>query len=75
MSKKRVVVIGFGVLFLFGNDVDISWNNVINGVFGIGLIICVDVEEYLVKVVVELKDFNVEDYMDKKEVRKMDCFI
>ncbi|UQZ45547.1 beta-ketoacyl-ACP synthase II [Bacillus sp. PK3-037] len=74
MSKKRVVVTGLGALSPLGNDVDTSWNNAINGVSGIGPITRVDSEEYPAKVAAELKDFNVEDYMDKKEARKMDRF-
>lgn len=74
MIKKRVVVTGLGALSPLGNDVDTSWNNAINGVSGIGPITRVDAEEYPAKVAAELKDFNVEDYMDKKEARKMDRF-
>ncbi|MBY4603403.1 MULTISPECIES: beta-ketoacyl-ACP synthase II [Bacillus] len=74
MSKKRVVVTGLGALSPLGNDVDTSWNNAINGVSGIGPITRVDAEEYPAKVAAELKDFNVGDYMDKKEARKMDRF-
>ncbi|MGG1247866.1 beta-ketoacyl-ACP synthase II [Bacillus spizizenii] len=74
MSKKRVVVTGLGALSPLGNDVDTSWNNAINGVSGIGPITRVDAEEYPAKVAAELKDFNVENYMDKKEARKMDRF-
>lgn len=57
-----------------GNDVETSWKNAINGVSGIGPITRVDSEEYPAKVAAELKDFNVEDYMDRKEARKMDRF-
>ncbi|KAF1680213.1 MULTISPECIES: beta-ketoacyl-ACP synthase II [Bacillus] len=74
MSKKRVVVTGLGALSPLGNDVDTSWNNAINGVSGIAPITRVDAEEYPAKVAAELKDFNVEDYMDRKEARKMDRF-
>lgn len=74
MTKKRVVVTGLGALSPLGNDVDTSWNSAINGVSGIGPITRVDAEEYPAKVAAELKDFNVEDYMDKKEARKMDRF-
>ncbi|MCY8504598.1 beta-ketoacyl-ACP synthase II [Bacillus atrophaeus] len=74
MSKKRVVVTGLGTLSPLGNDVETSWKNAINGVSGIGPITRVDSEEYPAKVAAELKDFNVEDYMDRKEARKMDRF-
>ncbi|MGK9429694.1 beta-ketoacyl-ACP synthase II [Bacillus atrophaeus] len=74
MNKKRVVVTGLGTLSPLGNDVETSWENAINGVSGIGPITRVDSEEYPAKVAAELKDFNVEDYMDRKEARKMDRF-
>lgn len=75
MNKKCVVVIGFGGFILIGNDVEIVWKNVVVGVSGVGFLIRLDVDEFLVKVVVEVKDFNVEDFIDCKEVCKMDCFI
>ncbi|MDS9998082.1 beta-ketoacyl-ACP synthase II [Bacillus atrophaeus] len=74
MNKKRVVVTGLGTLSPLGNDVETSWKNAINGVSGIGPITRVDSEEYPAKVAAELKDFNVEDYMERKEARKMDRF-
>lgn len=74
MSKKRVVVTGLGALSPLGNDVETSWKNAIGGVSGIGPITRVESDEYPAKVAAELKDFNVENYMDKKEARKMDRF-
>ncbi|AOC90563.1 beta-ketoacyl-ACP synthase II [Bacillus sp. L381] len=74
MSKKRVVVTGLGALSPLGNDAETSWKNAIGGVSGIGPITRVESDEYPAKVAAELKDFNVENYMDKKEARKMDRF-
>lgn len=75
MSKKRVVVTGLGALSPLGNDAETSWKNAISGVSGIGPITRVESDEYPAKVgFAELKDFNVENYMDKKEARKMDRF-
>nr|MDH3092661.1 beta-ketoacyl-ACP synthase II [Bacillus velezensis] len=74
MSKKRVVVTGLGALSPLGNDAETSWKNAIGGVSGIGPITRVESDEYPAKVVAELKDFNIENYMDKKEARKMDRF-
>ncbi|AEB24552.1 MULTISPECIES: beta-ketoacyl-ACP synthase II [Bacillus] len=74
MSKKRVVVTGLGALSPLGNDAETSWKNAISGVSGIGPITRVESDEYPAKVAAELKDFNVENYMDKKEARKMDRF-
>ncbi|GAA0130214.1 beta-ketoacyl-ACP synthase II [Bacillus velezensis] len=74
MSKKRVVVTGLGALSPLGNDAETSWKNAIGGVSGIGPITRVESDEYPAKVAAELKDFNIENHMDKKEARKMDRF-
>ncbi|MDA1475928.1 beta-ketoacyl-ACP synthase II [Bacillus changyiensis] len=73
-NSKRVVITGLGALSPLGNDVKTSWNNAINGVSGVGPITRVDAEEYPAKVAAELQNFNIEDYLDKKEARKMDRF-
>ena len=74
MNSKRVVITGLGALSPLGNDVKTSWNNAVNGVSGVGPITRVNADEYPAKVAAELKDFKIEDYMDKKEARKMDRF-
>lgn len=74
MEKKRVVVTGLGALTPIGNDVETTWQNAINGVSGVGPITRIDSEPYAAKVAAELKDFDVEQFMDKKEARKMDRF-
>ncbi|MCM3365223.1 beta-ketoacyl-ACP synthase II [Bacillus safensis] len=74
MDKKRVVVTGLGALTPLGNDVKSTWKNALAGVSGVGPITRVDSSEYTAKVAAELKDFNIEDYMEKKEARKMARF-
>ncbi|MGG0680505.1 beta-ketoacyl-ACP synthase II [Bacillus altitudinis] len=74
MDKKRVVVTGLGALTPLGNDVETTWKNAVAGVSGVGPITRVDSSEYTAKVSAELKDFNIEDYMEKKEARKMARF-
>lgn len=74
MDKKRVVVTGLGALTPLGNDVESTWKNALAGVSGVVLITRVDSSEYTAKVAAELKDFNIEDYMEKKEARKMARF-
>ncbi|GJI59092.1 beta-ketoacyl-ACP synthase II [Bacillus altitudinis] len=74
MDKKRVVVTGLGALTPLGNDVETTWKNAVSGVSGVGPITRVDSSEYTAKVAAELKDFNIEDYMEKKEARKMARF-
>ncbi|MDQ0224166.1 beta-ketoacyl-ACP synthase II [Metabacillus niabensis] len=74
MEKKRVVVTGLGAVTPIGNDVQTSWENAIKGVSGIGPITRVNAENYQAKVAAELKDFDIEQFMDKKAARKMDRF-
>ncbi|MCC3355600.1 beta-ketoacyl-ACP synthase II [Bacillus sp. REN16] len=74
MQKKRVVVTGLGTVSPLGNDVKTTWENAKNGVSGIGPLTRVNIEGLPAKVAAELKDFNPENYMDKKEVRRMDRF-
>ncbi|UQZ92411.1 beta-ketoacyl-ACP synthase II [Bacillus safensis] len=74
MDKKRVVVTGLGALTPLGNDVESTWKNALAGVSGVGPITRVDSSEYTAKVAAELKDFNIENYMEKKEARKMARF-
>ncbi|MFD3447329.1 beta-ketoacyl-ACP synthase II [Microbacteriaceae bacterium 4G12] len=74
MEKKRVVITGIGAVTPVGNDAETSWNNVINGVSGIGRLTRLDPDLFPAKVAAEVKDFNVEEYIDKKEARRMDRF-
>lgn len=75
MSKRRVVVTGLGVLSPLGNDVDTTWNAILNGESGIDEIQAFDVSEFSTRFAGEVKDFDVEQYMPKKETKKMDRFI
>lgn len=74
MEKRRVVVTGLGAVTPLGNDVQTSWKNAVSGVSGIDLMTRVNRDEYPAKVAAELKDFNPEAFMDKKDARKMDRF-
>jgi 3-oxoacyl-[acyl-carrier-protein] synthase II len=70
--KKRVVITGLGVVSSLGNDINVFWNNISNGVSGIGYITRFNTDDYSVKIGAEVKDFNIEDFIDKKEARRMD---
>ena len=75
MSKEhRVVITGMGVLSPIGNDAKTSWKNALNGVSGIDEITRIDTSVYKVHLAGELKDFDIEDHIDKKEARRMDRF-
>lgn len=74
MTKRRVVVTGIGAVTPLGNDAETTWNNIKNGVSGVGIITRLNPEEFPTKVVAEVKDFQVEDFIDKKDARRMDRF-
>lgn len=75
MSKNnRVVITGIGALSPIGNDAKTTWANALKGVNGIDKITRLDTEKYNVHLAGELKDFNIEDHIDKKEARRMDRF-
>lgn len=74
MNKRRVVVTGVGAVTPLGNDIETSWKNIIEGKSGIGPLTRINAEEFPAKVAAELKDFNPEVFIEKKDVRKMDRF-
>ncbi len=74
MEKRRVVVTGLGALTPIGNDTETSWKNALAGVSGVGPLTRVNIEGLPAKVAAELKDFNPENFMDKKDARRMDRF-
>jgi 3-oxoacyl-[acyl-carrier-protein] synthase II len=74
LNKRRVVVTGVGAVTPLGNDVETTWKNIIEGKSGVGPLTRVNADEYPAKVAAELKDFNPEAYVEKKEARKMDRF-
>lgn len=72
--KRRVVVTGVGAVTPLGNDVDTTWKGILQGQSGIGPLTRVNPDDYPAKVAGEVKDFNIGDYVDRKEARKMDRF-
>lgn len=75
MSKRRVVVTGLGMLSPVGNDVDSTWKNILAGKSGIAPISSFDPGSLTTQFAGEVKDFDVEQYIPKKETKKMDRFI
>ncbi len=75
MSIKRVVVTGIGALTPIGNTLQDYWNNLVNGVSGAAPITRFDASKFKTRFACEVKNFNVEDYMDKKEARRVDPFV
>ncbi|MGV1011154.1 MAG: beta-ketoacyl-ACP synthase II [Flavobacterium sp.] len=74
MQLKRVVVTGLGALTPIGNSIQEYWDGLINGRSGAAPITYYDTEKHKTKFACEVKNFNIEDYMDRKESRRLDKF-
>jgi len=74
MEKKRVVVTGMGALTPIGNTLDEYWNNLINGVSGAAPIQQFDASKFKTQFACEVKGFDIESIMHRKEARKLDPF-
>lgn len=74
MQLRRVVVTGLGALTPIGNDAPSFFKGLQSGTSGAGLITHFDTEKFKVKFACEVKNFNPEDFFDRKEARKMDPF-
>ncbi|MCQ6279562.1 beta-ketoacyl-ACP synthase II [Bacillus sp. EB600] len=72
--KKRIVITGIGAVTPLGNDAFTTWENIKNGVSGIGPATRFDTERVDVKIAAEVKDFLPERFMDKKESRRIGRF-
>ena len=74
MVLRRVVVTGLGALTPIGNNIQEYWNGLINGVSGAAPITYFDASKFKTQFACELKNFNAEDFLDRKEARKMDRY-
>ncbi len=75
MSRRRVAVTGLGIVSPVGSTIDTAWANISAGKSGISKIDCFDASEFSVQIAGQTRDFVVDDYLSKKEQRKMDPFI
>ena len=75
MSKRRVVVTGIGIISPVGLTLNENWQNITNGVSGVGKIDIFDPAGYPCQVAAQVKGFDPSNYMPAKEARKMDRFI
>lgn len=72
--KKRVVVTGLGAVTPIGNNVADFWQGIKEGKTGFGPITYFDTTDFKCKLAAQVKDFNPEEYMDKKSARRMEDF-
>lgn len=75
MMKRRVVVTGMGAVTPLGSDLDTIWGNLISGKSGVSTVSSFDASELPTRIAAEVKDFNPEDYIDRREARRMDRFV
>ncbi|MFT9847894.1 beta-ketoacyl-ACP synthase II [Aneurinibacillus sp. REN35] len=73
--KNRVVVTGVGAITPLGNDAKLFWDGLLTGKSGVDYITAFDTEAYPTKIAAEVKGFNPEDYMEKKEIKRTDRFV
>ena len=72
--KNRVLVTGMGIISPVGNTIDEFWQAIISGKSGIDYIKSFDTANFETKFAAEIKDLDVNDYLDRKEARRMDKF-
>ncbi len=80
MSEKpspsgRVVITGMGAVTPLGTGVENFWSKLLAGQNGVARITHLDPSEYATQIGAEVKDFNAEDWLDRKEARRVDSFI
>src|SRR5918911_771135 len=73
--KRRVVITGIGMISPLGIGNEATWQGLLEGRSGIGPITKFDASAYACRIAGEVKGFNAEDWIDKKEVKKSDTFI
>ena len=74
MELKRVVVTGLGAITPMGNNPEETWNNLLAGKSGAAPITLFDASQFKTQFACEVKGFNPNDYIDRKEARKMDRY-
>lgn len=73
--KRRVVITGLGAVTPLGSTLDSLWDNLMKGKSGVSRIEHFDVSEYPTRIAASIKDFDPEQYMDRREARRMDRFV
>lgn len=73
-TKRRVVITGMGCVSPLGSTVEDNWNNVIAGKSGIGPVTKMDVSQFATRIAGEVKNFDPVQYIEAKEVKKLDIF-
>ena len=72
--KRRVVITGLGAITPVGHNVNDTWNSLLAGKSGVGLIDKFDTTKMSSKIAGQVSDFNPEEYFDKKDIKKLDIY-
>jgi 3-oxoacyl-[acyl-carrier-protein] synthase II len=75
MAKRRVVVTGIGLVTPLGTGTQKTWGNICAGTSGVGLITRFDTSDFAVKIAAEVKDFQAEDFIEKKLAKHLDLYV
>jgi len=75
MEQKRVVVTGMGPITPIGTGTETFWRALLDGVSGVGPITHFDASEYSTRIAAEVRDFDPEEYVERKEAKRMDRFV
>src|ERR1700744_5598566 len=75
IEQRRVVVTGVGLVSPLGVGTEVTWKALLQGQSGIGPITLFDATGFSCRIAGEVKDFNPEDYIERKEIKKMGRFI
>lgn len=75
MAKRRVVVTGIGLVTPLGTGTQKTWGNICAGTTGVGLITRFDTSDFAVKIAAEVKDFQAEDFIEKKLAKHLDLYV
>ncbi|MGB9731117.1 MULTISPECIES: beta-ketoacyl-ACP synthase II [Calditerrivibrio] len=73
--KRRVVITGIGLLSPVGNGTEETFKSLIEGKNGVGYVTYFDTSDFPVKIAAEIKNLNLEDYVDKKDIKIFDRFV
>jgi 3-oxoacyl-[acyl-carrier-protein] synthase II len=75
MEGRRVVITGVGLITPIGTGTEDFWRALLSGVSGVGPITHFDTSEYTTRIAAEVKDFDPEQYVERKEAKRMDRFV
>jgi len=74
VTKRRVVITGTGLITALGTGTEATWEGLLAGRSGVAEVASFDAKDLATRIAAEVKDFKPEDYIDRREARRMDRF-